>query len=112
MRDEDNLREAIGQSPQQAHHVLAAGLVLGAGYNLVSANAMKNFIVLVFTAAALVVFFVNDQVEWLLGILLGAGQAVGAWVAARFAVTRGAGFVRWAVILITVGAAVALFAGL
>ena len=65
---------------------LLAGLVLGAGYNLIGANAMKNLIVLVFTAAALIVFVVNDQVQWTLGLLLGAGQAVGAWVAARFAV--------------------------
>ena len=63
---------------------LLAGLVLGAGYNLVGANAMKNLIVLVFTAAALVVFVVNDQVQWTLGFLLGAGQAVGAWVSRAF----------------------------
>jgi len=73
---------------------------------------MKNLIVLMFTVAALVVFVVNDQVDWLLGLLLGAGQAVGAWVAAHFAVKRGADFVRWAVVIITVGSAVALFAGL
>jgi uncharacterized membrane protein YfcA len=91
---------------------LLAGLVLGAGYNLVGANALKNLIVLVFTAAAIVVFVVNEQVQWTLGLLLGAGQAVGAWVAAHFAVRRGAVFVRWAVIVITVGAAIALFLGL
>ena len=90
---------------------LLAGLVLGAGYNLIGANAMKNLIVLVFTAAALIVFVVNDQVQWTLGLLLGAGQAVGAWVAARFAVQRGAEFVRWAVIVITLVSAAALFAG-
>jgi uncharacterized membrane protein YfcA len=90
---------------------LLAGLVLGAGYNLVGANALKNLIVLVFTAAALVVFVLNDQVQWTLGLLLGAGQAVGAWVAARFAVQRGVGFVRTAVIVITVCSAVALFFG-
>jgi uncharacterized membrane protein YfcA len=91
---------------------LLAGLVLGAGHNLVGANAMKNLIVLVFTAAALVVFVLNDQVQWTLGFLLGAGQAVGAWTAAHFAVKRGAEFVRWAVVVITAGSAVALFAGL
>jgi uncharacterized protein len=91
---------------------LMAGLVLGAGYNLVGANALKNLIVLVFSAAALVVFVVNDQVQWTLGLLLGGGQAVGAWVAAHFAVRRGAEFVRWAVIVITVVAAIALFVGL
>jgi uncharacterized membrane protein YfcA len=90
---------------------LLAGLVLGAGYNLVGANAMKNLIVLVFTAAALVVFVINEQVEWTLGLLLGAGQAVGAWLAAHAAITRGASFVRWAVIVIVVVSAVALFAG-
>jgi uncharacterized membrane protein YfcA len=91
---------------------LMAGLVLGAGYNLVGANALKNLIVLVFSAASLVVFVLNDQVQWTLGLLLGAGQAVGAWVAAHFAVRRGAEFVRWAVIVITVAAAIALFVGL
>jgi uncharacterized membrane protein YfcA len=91
--------------------LLLAGLVLGSGYNLVSANAVKNLIVLVFTAAALVVFVLNDQVNWTLGLLLGAGQAVGAWVAVHFAVQRGAQFVRWAVVVITIGSAGALFLG-
>ena len=90
---------------------LIAGLVLGAGYNLVHANAMKNLIVLLFTGAALVVFVVNDQVQWTLGLLLGAGQAVGAWVAARSAIKHGAAFIRWTVIVIVVLSAVALFAG-
>ena len=97
--------------PSQRRPVPARGLVLGAGYNLVGANALKNLIVLVFTAAALVVFIVNDQVQWTLGLLLGAGQAVGAWVAAHFAVKRGAEFIRWIVIVITVCSAAALFVG-
>jgi uncharacterized membrane protein YfcA len=90
---------------------LLAGLVLGAGYNLIGANAMKNLIVLVFTAAALVVFVLNSQVDWTLGLLLGAGQAAGAWTAVHLAIQRGAAFVRWAVVVVTVVSAVALFVG-
>jgi uncharacterized membrane protein YfcA len=90
---------------------LLAGLVLAAGYNVVGANALKNLIVLVFTAAALVVFVVNDQVEWTLGLLLGAGQAAGAWVAAHVAIKRGAPLVRWTVVAVTIGSSIALFAG-
>jgi uncharacterized membrane protein YfcA len=91
---------------------LLAGLVLGAGYNVIGANAMKNLIACVFTAAALVVFVLNDQVVWTLGLLLGAGQSLGAWIAARTAIKRGAGFVRYTVIVIVALSAIALFAGI
>lgn len=91
---------------------LVAGLVLGAGYNLVGANAAKNFIVLVFTIAALAVFVINDQVRWGLGLLLAAGNAGGAWLAARMAIARGARFVRWALMVILVFSAIALLGDL
>jgi uncharacterized protein len=86
--------------------------VLSAGFNLVSANAVKNLMVLVFTAAALVVFIVHDQVNWTLGLLLAAGQSLGAWIAARMAVKRGARFVRWVVIVVIVLSAAALLSGI
>lgn len=79
---------------------LLTGLVLSAGYELVRANAFKNFIVLCFTAFALVVFIFNDQVDWVLGLVLAVGNMLGAWVAAHVAVKKGAPFVRY--ILITV----------
>jgi uncharacterized membrane protein YfcA len=91
---------------------LLAALVLGAAFNLVGANAVKNLIVLAFTVAAFPVFVLHDQVHWTLGLLLAAGQATGAWVAARLAVQRGAGFVRIFVIAIVSLAAVALLAGI
>lgn len=87
---------------------LLAGLVLGAGYSLVGSNAVKNLIVLFFTMAALAVFVWNDQVRWGLGLLLAAGNALGAWLAARMAIQRGAPFVRWALIVILAGASVAM----
>ena len=90
---------------------LLAGLVLGAGHNLVSANALKNFIVLVAMMAALVVFVVNEQVNWTLGLLLGAGQAAGAWVAAHVAVERGAPFLRSVLVVVATLSALALLTG-
>ena len=87
---------------------LLAGLVLGAGYNVVGANAVKNLIVLIFTAAALAVFVLNDQVRWGIGMLLALGQGAGAWLAAHMAIKHGAAFVRWAVIAIVLLSAAAL----
>lgn len=80
---------------------LLAGLVLGAGYDLLKANAIKVLIVLVYTIVALAVFIINKQVDYFLGIVLGIGSMFGAWLATHVAVTRGIGFIRW-FLLVTV----------
>ena len=81
---------------------LLAGLVLGAGYDLVRANAVKVLIILCYTAFALIVFAVNGQVELSVGLVLAVGNMSGAWVASRMAVKRGAGFVRWLLIAVVI----------
>jgi uncharacterized membrane protein YfcA len=79
---------------------LLVGLVLGAGYDLVRANAVKVLIVLCFTVSALIVFLLNRQVVWSTGLILAVGNMLGAWVASRLAVERGAAFVRWVLIVV------------
>lgn len=74
---------------------LLAGLVLGAGMNLLKANAIKVLITLVFTVLALIVFIVNNQVDYVLGVTMGVGNMLGAWVATRVAVKKGSKFIRW-----------------
>lgn len=74
---------------------LLAGLVLGAGIDLVRANAYKVLITLVYTVLALGVFILNHQVDYIFGISMGAGSMLGAWIATHVAVKRGAGFIRW-----------------
>ena len=80
---------------------LLAGLVLGAGYDLLKANAIKVFIVLAYTIVALAVFIFNKQVNYLLGFILGFGSMFGAWVATHVAVKWGVSFIRW-FLLVTV----------
>ncbi len=87
---------------------LLAGLVLSAGYDLVRANAVKVLIVLCFTLFALAVFVINDQVVWGIGLILAVGNMLGAWVAARMAVKRGAAFVRWLLIAVVIVSAAQL----
>lgn len=66
--------------------LMLAALVLGAGYNVVEGNAIKLLIAAVFTTGALLVFVMNDQVNWAYGALMAVGQSLGAWLAAKFAV--------------------------
>ena len=81
---------------------LLAGLVLGAGYNLVYANGVKVLIVLMFTLPALFVFILNGQVQWGIAAPLAVGNAIGGWLAAKFAIERGAQFVRYILIVVVI----------
>ena len=88
---------------------MLASLVLGAGYDLVRANAVKVLIILCYTPLALAIFVSRGQVNWSLGLVLALGNMVGAWIAARTAVRRGAGFVRWLLIGVVAVSAAKLF---
>ena len=90
---------------------LLAGLVLGAGLDLVRANAVKVFVVLCFTVFALGVFVLHDQVRWDLGLVLALGNMAGAYVGARMAVERGVAFVRWVLVAVVVASGIALIVG-
>lgn len=86
-------------------------LVLGAGYDLVRANAIKVLIVLCFTVFALAVFLRHDQVAWRPGLTLGIGNMAGAWWATRLATERGTRFVRWLLLIVVAVSGVLLVIG-
>lgn len=66
---------------------ILTALVMGVGYNLAHANAIKLMIVLAVTLVALAVFMYQDLVVWPIGLLMAVGQSIGAWAAATYAVT-------------------------
>ncbi len=83
-------------------YFLLAGIVLGAGYNLVKANAVKVTIALFITIFALVIFIINGDVKYFYGLILGVGTIAGALIASRLAVKKGVNFVRWVIIVLIV----------
>lgn len=90
-------------------YALLAGIVLGAGYDLVKANAIKVLIVLIWSPVVLIVFILNDQVNFLYGIVLAIGNITGALIASRLAVKKGAAFVRWVIIVVILITAAQVF---
>ncbi len=74
---------------------LLAALVLGVGYDLVRANAVKVLMMLLFTTMALIIFINASQVVWSYGLVLAAGNALGAWFASRYASRIGAKIIRY-----------------
>lgn len=81
---------------------LLAALVIGIGYDLFHANALKVFIVLAMTIPAFAVFILNNQVWWEPGLTLAFGQMLGAWYGARTIIRKGVAFIRWFLMVVLV----------
>lgn len=79
-------------------YFLLMALVLGVGFELVKANAVKNLIVLFSATVSLVIFVMSDQIHYLYGILLSAGSIAGAYIASMMAVKKGGRFIRWVIV--------------
>lgn len=70
--------------------------------DIVTANVIKGFVIFLSTPFALAVFIYNGQVEWMAGLLHGAGNILGAVMASHWAMTWGVKFVRWFTLFIIV----------
>jgi uncharacterized membrane protein YfcA len=87
---------------------LLTSLVLASGYELLKANALKLFVILLYTPMAIVIFFIAGDVNLVLGLVLAVGNMTGAWIGARIAVKGGAKFIRWVVLVAILAAAAKL----
>ncbi len=87
-------------------YFLLMGIVFGAGFDLIKANAIKVLIILIYTPFTLAIFLWNGLIDWKYGLIMAVGSVVGAFIASRLAVNKGVVFVKWViviVILITTG---------
>lgn len=87
--------------------ILLAALAGGLRYDLVRANALKMVCSLAFTLVALVIFIYFDQVRWLPGLVLAAGNMLGTWVAVHFAVHASQRTIKWFLFVMTLCSCIA-----
>jgi hypothetical protein len=87
---------------------LLGGLVMGAGLDLVKANAIKNFLVFLYTPFALAVFMIGHQVDYKAGLILSVGSMAGAWLGSKSAVSWGTVFIRYVLLLAVLISAIQL----
>jgi len=78
---------------------LLTSLVLASGYELLKANALKLFVILLYTPLAIVIFFIHGDVNIWMGLVLAVGNMTGAWIGTKIAVKQGAKFIRYFVLV-------------
>jgi len=84
-------------------------LVLKSGYDLVRANALKVMMVLMYSPFALGVYVIHHQVDYRMGLISAIGNIFGGYVASKLVIKKGAGFIRWFLLVIILLFAFRLF---
>ncbi len=89
--------------------LIMAALYHLAGLPLVKVNVHKVFVVLVYTLPVLAVFIIKDHINWRLGLVLAAGNAIGGWSGAHLSVRGGEKTIKVILSMVIFGMAVKLF---
>ncbi|MDR3181217.1 MAG: sulfite exporter TauE/SafE family protein [Prevotellaceae bacterium] len=82
-------------------YFLLTAFILGAGYDLLTANSLKVFVVTFTTIAGLLVFILHSHhltIHYGVGLAQAAGQALGAYLGAHFAVRWNPKVIRWFIV--------------
>jgi hypothetical protein len=78
-------------------------------FSLVKSNAIKVTVVLIYSLATVVIFALNDKINWQVGLELAIGNAIGGWFASRLSVKKGDTFVKKFLIIAVVILAIKLW---
>lgn len=89
--------------------IIIAALTNINGFSLVKTNAVKVFVVLIYTVFALAIFIWNDQINWIYGGVLAVGNSTGAWVASRWSVKKNDKFLGKILIIAVIALAIKLW---
>jgi uncharacterized membrane protein YfcA len=83
-------------------YLFLAVLVLMNGYDLLKANVIKCVLILFYVPFSLLIYSMQGNVCWTLGLIHGIGNIIGANLAARIAIKKGAPLIRYIVIILIV----------
>lgn len=69
--------------------IIIAALSIITGLSLIKINSIKVLVVAIYMFSSLLVFILNDKVNWTIGLTLAVGNGFGAWLASTLAVQKG-----------------------
>ncbi|OQX48118.1 MAG: hypothetical protein B0D87_07405, partial [Candidatus Sedimenticola endophacoides] len=78
------------------------------GYNLRKATAHAKLLNFTSNLAALLAFMAGGHLLWLVGLTMGAGQLIGAWLGSHMVLRHGASLVRPLLVIVSLAMAARL----
>lgn len=84
-------------------YMLIGLLVISLGYNLIEANAIKNFMAMVLAPVSIIPFILSGNVDYRMGLVHGIGNIIGAFVASKYASNLGIKFIKRLLLFMVIG---------
>lgn len=73
--------------------------LVGLGYDLLSTNALKGFVVLMYTIFSIAIFAYQGEIDWAYGLVHSIGNVIGAYFATKYSQYIPLNVLRYALIL-------------
>lgn len=89
--------------------LIIAALTSVHGFNMSKTNSIKVFVILCYTLAAVIVFYLGDKIRWEYGLTLALGNSVGAWVGSRWSVGKSDRLIRMILLVMVIGLSIKLW---
>lgn len=89
--------------------IMIAVLTIVNGLSMAKTNSIKVFVVLVYTFFAIIVFIIEDKVNWTLGLTLALGTSVGGWIGSRWSANKDDKLIRGFLVLAVSAMAIKLW---
>ena len=77
--------------------------------SLIRVNFYKLVIILVYMIPAVLIFIMNDKINWTVGLSMAVGNMLGAWIGANINVKKGDKFIRYVLAVAMLIMAIKLF---
>lgn len=87
---------------------MTTAFVLLLGFNLYRATAATKLLNFTSNIASLLFFAIGGHVLWLVGLSMGLGQMVGAWIGSHLVLKHGAGLIRPLLVIVSIAVSIKL----
>lgn len=89
--------------------LIIAALTSIHGFNMAHTNSIKVFVILCYTFAAVIVFYLEGKIRWEYGLTLAIGNSIGGWIGSRWSVGKSDRLIRMILLVMVVSLAVKLW---
>ncbi|MBC6400538.1 MAG: sulfite exporter TauE/SafE family protein [Ekhidna sp.] len=89
--------------------LIIASLTAVHGFNMAHTNSIKVFVILCYTLAAVIVFYLEGKIRWEYGLTLASGNSVGGWIGSRWSVGRSDRVIRTILLVMVISISIKLW---